>query len=60
MNLLACVLTTIWGADKATAIWADLVLSHRKEIELNYDGSEPSHVAPLAAAAAAAEQSLSQ
>ncbi|RYN89798.1 hypothetical protein AA0120_g6212 [Alternaria tenuissima] len=51
MNLLACMLAKIWDPDEATAIWVHLVKSHRKEIELNCDGSEPSHIAPLAAAA---------
>ncbi|PQE25498.1 hypothetical protein CJF30_00000210 [Rutstroemia sp. NJR-2017a BBW] len=51
MNLLACMLAELWDADKATSIWVELVAARRQEIQSNCDGTEPSHFAPLAAAA---------
>jgi hypothetical protein len=51
MNLLACMLAELWDADEATSIWVELVAVRRQEIRSNCDGTEPSHFAPLAAAA---------
>ncbi|PQE24524.1 hypothetical protein CJF32_00007547 [Rutstroemia sp. NJR-2017a WRK4] len=51
MNLLACMLAELWDADEATSIWVELVAARRQEIRSNCDGTEPSHFAPLAAAA---------
>ncbi|KUI63327.1 hypothetical protein VM1G_11058 [Cytospora mali] len=49
VNLLACMLARWWPASKAIAILSELVETRKKQIQDQLDGSEPSHVAPLAA-----------
>ncbi|KAK6850312.1 hypothetical protein PG995_014145 [Apiospora arundinis] len=48
--LLACMLARMWDAPKATSIWSELVDKRKEQIAITCDGSEPSHVAPIAAA----------
>ncbi|XDG08355.1 hypothetical protein ABKA04_007970 [Annulohypoxylon sp. FPYF3050] len=48
--LLACMLARMWDAPKATSIWSELVEKRKDQIPILYDGSQPSHIAPLAAA----------
>ncbi|KAK8007886.1 chitin synthase I [Apiospora arundinis] len=40
----------MWDAPKATSIWSELVDKRKEQIAITCDGSEPSHVAPIAAA----------
>lgn len=48
--LLACMLARMWDAPKATSIWAELVEKRKLQIAEVCDGSEPSQLAPIAAA----------
>ncbi|KAH8878795.1 hypothetical protein GQ53DRAFT_789682 [Thozetella sp. PMI_491] len=49
MNLLACMLARLWPASKATSIWSELVKVRKEKIAETCDGSEPSHMAAIAA-----------
>ncbi|KUI61453.1 hypothetical protein VP1G_08642 [Cytospora mali] len=49
VNLLACMLARWWPASEAIAILSELVETRKKQIQDELNGSEPSHIAPLAA-----------
>ncbi|KAI0163702.1 hypothetical protein BJ166DRAFT_553179, partial [Pestalotiopsis sp. NC0098] len=48
--LLTCMLARMWDAPKAVSIWVELIEKRKLQIEETCNGSEPSHLAPLAAA----------
>lgn len=48
--LLACMLARMWDAPKTISVWSELVEKRKDQISILYDGTQPSHVAYLAAA----------
>ncbi|KAL8825490.1 MAG: hypothetical protein Q9191_004388 [Dirinaria sp. TL-2023a] len=56
VHLLACMLARTWSGSEATAIWAELVSSRKKDIEKNQDVSQIQGLA----AKVAAEQEISR
>ncbi|KAI1367472.1 hypothetical protein F5Y08DRAFT_336708 [Xylaria arbuscula] len=47
---LAFMLARLWDAPKAISIWSELIEKRKSQITETCDGTEPSHIAPLAAA----------